>query len=85
MNGAKGEDVPNEPLSTDEQKKYVAAVFELVEAGQHEAAEALGEMVESEPDKVRAIMNGTDPDSNTDGGDKGGSGGAATDSFRPKD
>lgn len=52
----------SEPLTPDEQELYVAAVFELVQAGKPEAAESLGQLAATDPDQLRKILKGGDAD-----------------------
>lgn len=49
--------MPAEPLTADEQAALVAAMLELAEGGEHEAAERLGQLA-ADPDAVREVLAG---------------------------
>jgi len=53
--------MPAAPLTADESAALVAAMLELAEAGDHDAAEHLGELAQ-DPDAVRKILAGGDDD-----------------------
>jgi len=54
-----------EPLTADEQQALIAAMLELAEQGEHEAAARLGELAQ-DPDAVRQVLAGDGADDTSD-------------------